>query len=198
MTPRTLTKGKGQSGKRGAKRTWLAPLGALLFALLSNVSAANTNAVSQAEWLFRAGKYAEAIPLFQQELLAAADADSAGRALFHIGQCLTATRRYKEAVAAFDNLLSRYPTSSWADDALLRKGCVQAGFLRNASAGIATWRELIRSYPLSDKAPEAYFYLGAIQWVRGQRSSAREEFQALARRFPQHPLSERARLYLQP
>lgn len=185
-----------------ASRTLL-PLAAMavaafLFSLAPNAFADDTNTVDQAELLFRAGKYAEAMPVFQRQLVTAGDADAAGRGLFHIGQCLTASRRYSEAVAAFDNLVAKFPTSSWTDDALLRKGAVQAGFLKNSAAGISTWRELIKKYPTSERVPEAYFYIGAVQWTKGQRSSAREAFRVLVRDHAQSPFGAQARLYLNP
>ncbi|MBI4023474.1 MAG: tetratricopeptide repeat protein [Verrucomicrobia bacterium] len=146
--------------------------------------------------LFRSGQYDKALPLYQQQLATASDAETGGHALFHIGQCLTVLHRYPDAVGAFDNLLVKFPTSSWADDAMLRKGSVQAGLLKNPQAGITTWLDLLKKYPKSNLVPEARFLAGMLDWIGGQKSRAKETWRVLIRDFPDHPRAEQAQLYL--
>ncbi len=154
-------------------------------------------APDQAELYFRAGEYDKALPLYQQQLGAVSQAEEGGRILFNIGQCLTGMKKYAESVAAFDNLLVKFPTSSFADQALLRKGSVQAGLLKMAPAGIAAWQELIRKYPKSDLVPEARFLVGMMDWIGGQKGRAKDTWRILIHDFPRHPRSAQAQLYME-
>ena len=117
-------------------------LGDSFFGLLNFVgngeTAPSSSAVDLADIQFRAGKYDTALPLYQQQLVAISDPERGGQILFQVGQCLTGMRKYAEAVAAFENVVMKFPDSSLADDALLRKGAVQVGLLHQPAAGIAT------------------------------------------------------------
>jgi TolA-binding protein len=148
------------------------------------------------EIMFHAGKYPEALQAYQQELAQGKDAETSAHALFQSGQCLTGMKEYRDAVARFDELLTRYPFSSWADKALLRRGCVQAGVLKKHRAGIETWQELIKKYPQSDLLPEAAFYVGIVEWIDGHKQAARESWHILVLQYPQHPRTAQAKLYL--
>ncbi len=152
---------------------------------------------SFAEIRFRAGDYAKALPLYEEQLAASPDAQVRAHALFQIGQCQTGLQKYKEAVQAFDQLLSFFPTSSSAAAALLRKGCLQAGVLKQTKEGLATWETLIEKYPRSPLVPETRFYMGMVEWVQGHKQAAREIWQVLERNYPQHPRTAMAKLYLQ-
>ena len=105
-------------------------------------------------------------------------------------------KKYAEAVGAFDNLLVKFPAASWADDALLRKGALQAGLLQKTAAGIAAWQELLKKHPKSNLAPEARFLVGMLDWIGGQKSRAKETWRVLIREFPDHPRAAQAQLYL--
>jgi len=152
---------------------------------------------SFAEIRFRAGDYAKALPLYEEQLAASQDLQARAHALFQIGQCLTGLQKYKEAVGKFDELVARFPTSSAATSALLRKGCLQAGVLKQTKEGLATWETLIEKYPRSTLVPEASFYMGMVEWVQGHKQAAREIWQTLERNYPQHPRTAMAKLYLQ-
>lgn len=148
------------------------------------------------EILFHAGKYAEAYQAYQQMLVQSADPEISAYALFQSGQCLTGLHEYRDAVARFDELLRRYPLSAWADKALLRKGCLQAGVLKNHGDGIETWGELIRNHPKSDLIPEAAFYRGMVEWIDGHKQAARESWHILVLQYPHDPWTAQAKLYL--
>ncbi len=146
---------------------------------------------------FRAGDYAKALPLYEQQLAVSQDPQVRAQAMFQIGQCLTGLQRYTEAVKEFDQLLVLYPATSPAPVALLRKGCLQAGVLKQTTAGLATWATLIQKYPRSAVIPEANFYMGMVEWVHGHKQAARDAWQVLERNYPQHPRTAMAKLYLQ-
>ena len=146
---------------------------------------------------FRAGDYAKALPLYEQQLTVSQDPQVRAHAMFQIGQCLTGLQRYTEAVKEFDQLLALFPASSFAATALLRKGCLQAGVLKQTKEGLATWETLIKKYPRSVVIPEASFYMGMVEWVQGHKQAARETWQMLERDYPQHPRTAMAKLYLQ-
>jgi len=148
------------------------------------------------EILFRAGEYAKALPLYEQRVKAGANPELAAHALFQMGQCLTGLQKYKEAVTRFDAVVKQFPFSTWADDALLRKGCLQAGVLKQGGAAIETWDSLIRQYPRSERIPEARFDTGMIEWLGGRKQAARASWQPLIRDYPWHSFATQAQLYL--
>ena len=152
---------------------------------------------SFAEIRFRAGDYAKALPLYEEQLAASPDAQVRAHALFQIGQCQTGLQKYKEAIQSFDQLVSFFPNSSSAASALLRKGCLQAGVLKQSKVGLATWETLIEKYPRSTLVPEASFYMGMVEWVQGHKQAAREIWQTLEKNYPQHPRTSMAKLYMQ-
>ena len=197
---------------KGSTRRWRVPFGGspngllvLGFFLLMACSVLGADAVGdgrvegmidQADLFFRAGEYDKALPLYQQQLGAVSDAENGGRLLFHIGQCLTGMKQYKESAAAFGNAMVKFPASSWSDDALLRKGSIQAGLMHNPVYGLATWQELIKKYSKSDLVPEARFLMGMVDWINGQKSRAKDTWRILIHDFPKHARSAQAQQYL--
>ena len=75
--------------------------------------------VPRAEYHFRTGAYSPGATTFALSMAAARDDDKsdAGYALYKEGYALVLEEKYAEARKKFGELLSKYPGSSYADDA---------------------------------------------------------------------------------
>jgi tol-pal system protein YbgF len=90
---------------------------------------------------------------------------------------------YTLAISGFQQLLTEWSNSEYADDAQYYIGQSHLAQKRNADA-IKAFNEVIQKYPTGDKAPEAYFYLGQTHRTEGDVESARATWMTLMARFP--------------
>jgi TolA-binding protein len=71
-------------------------------------------------------------------------------------------QRYNQALNDFQIIVSSMATSEFADDALLRIGRYYLDVEENFTKAKENLDTILRSYPTSDSAPGAYYYLGEV------------------------------------
>jgi tol-pal system protein YbgF len=96
------------------------------------------------------GKYDLANSEFQDYLKYYSDTDLASNAQFYLGEISYKQKKYDEAVAAYDKVLTNYPKSFKLGPARLRKGMALIE-LGQKPAGVRELREVVRRYPGSDE-----------------------------------------------
>ena len=90
-------------------------------------------------------------------------------AQFYAGQALEKQRRWDEAIAAYEEVISRYPTDPTAADAQYQIGyvyLVQSRTAYDKSAATKSqdaFEDFLARYPTSEKAPQAQDNLKALQ-----------------------------------
>ena len=97
------------------------------------------------------GNYALASQGFQDYLKHYGETDLAPNAQFYIGEALYREGKFREAIAAYDQVLERYPRNNKTAAAHLKKGFALVE-LRQYDAGERELRELVRRYPRTDEA----------------------------------------------
>jgi len=111
-------------------------------------------------------------------------------------QNLFLNRQYQEALAAYTNYLSRYPDSTYADNAQFWKAQTLLKLERDRDA-IAEYQKLIDNYPESDKVPPSYYYQGLAYGRLGQRDEAVETLQYVVDQYPASAAATQAQQALQ-
>jgi tol-pal system protein YbgF len=98
--------------------------------------------------------------------------DLASNSQFYLGEIFYAQADYKDAIAAYDLVLSRYPQSLKLAAAQLKKGQAEIQ-LKSKTAGIHDLREVVQRYPGSDESRRARSLLQGLGVpVTATRSSA--------------------------
>jgi tol-pal system protein YbgF len=108
---------------------------------------------------FRAGRFGEAVTAFQIFIRNYPRSPFASSAQYWIGNSLYATRDFRGSIAAQRQLLSQYPDSNKAPDALLNIATSQSE-LGELQAARATLQEVNTKYPSSEAAAKARQRLG--------------------------------------
>jgi len=108
---------------------------------------------------YQRGSMTTARGAFQEFLRIAPSDRRAGEAQFYIGE--TYTRDPDAAIAAYQRVVDRYPTSARAPAALLRIARLEIARGDRTQAR-AHLNQILRSYPRSDEAEEARTQLGRL------------------------------------
>jgi tol-pal system protein YbgF len=104
--------------------------------------------------------------------------------------------RADEALKAFGDLVTKFPTHRYADSAWYWMG--EARFEAKAfGEAAAAFSSLLAKHPRSGKVPEALYKLGVSCERLGQAPRARQAFTDLVGNFPHNALAELARARLQ-
>ena len=96
------------------------------------------------------GKYDLASSEFQDYLKYYGTTDLASNAQFYLGEIAYSQKKYEQAVAEYDKVLTNYPKSFKLAPAMLKKGLALIEVGQKAS-GIRELREVIRRYPGGDE-----------------------------------------------
>jgi len=99
------------------------------------------------------------------------------RALYLLGRARDRSGRDAQALKAFDALVREFPTTTYADDALLLKALVLLELGRQGEA-VATLKEQVRRYPDGDMAHEGWWRLAWIPWSGGRIRASLEALDA--------------------
>jgi tol-pal system protein YbgF len=99
----------------------------------------------------RGGDYVASARGFQAFLRDYPDGPLAPNAWYWLGESYYVTQNYPLALQSFDTLLQRFPESSKAPDAMLKRGFAQIE-LGQAGPGTATLNRVVNEYPGSDAA----------------------------------------------
>jgi tol-pal system protein YbgF len=120
---------------------------------------AEQRAYDQGLEMFRGGRFAEAIAAFQAFNRNFPRSTLVPSAQYWIGNSLYATRDYRGAIAAQRQLITQYPDSAKASDALLNIATAQSD-LGELQAARATLQEVVAKYPNSEAGVKAKQRLG--------------------------------------
>lgn len=129
------------------------------------------NAAAQAAYdaafkTLRGGDYVGASRDFRQFIEKYPDHPLTPNAFYWLGESYYVTTNYKVALEAFQHLLSQFPQSEKAPDALLKVGYCQLE-LKQAPAAKATLESVVSKYPSSKAASLAKERLRRIQTTAG-------------------------------
>ena len=97
------------------------------------------------------GNYDLAARGFRQFMQSFPQSELVDNALYWIGECLYAQKRFSEAVETFDQLFQQYQNGDKIVDSLLKKAYALLEMGR-MEEGLAVLRNLISQYPLSEEA----------------------------------------------
>jgi tol-pal system protein YbgF len=100
---------------------------------------------------YNKGRYALAIQGFQEYLGAYPNTDLSDNAQYWIGECLYAQKKHKEAIAAFDKLLKRWPQSDKAAAALLKKAYA-LGELGQKAEAVVQLQYVMHEFPTAEES----------------------------------------------
>lgn len=84
--------------------------------------------------------------------------------------------QYQDAISNFTALLAEYPSSLYAEDALLRKGTCQF-YAQQYNQAQSTLLDYTQKYSLGDSLDQAYYFLGEIQTIAGNLQKALSYFE---------------------
>jgi len=159
-----------------------------------NHPAATDARYGQAVCYYRLGQYDQAAktlevvlkdPKFQQR----------DEALIVLGHCGLSTRAYKKALAAFDELLRKHPTSQHAGLAALNRA--EALYLLNRNAeSLKACQDYLKKHPNSPLRARALYYQGLAQEALGQHDQAAKVLRRLLADAPNSPYRFDAMLLL--
>lgn len=100
---------------------------------------------------YQRGNYDLAIEGFRDFLAVNKVADLADNAEYWIGESLFSQKKYREAIAQFDSVVSRYPRSDKVPGALLKKGYAYISIGERAQ-GIVQLQYVVHEHPNSQEA----------------------------------------------
>ena len=113
--------------------------------------------------------------------------------VFQKGFLLGLQKDYRGKINEMDKLLSNYPESQYADDALYEKGRSYV-LLENSHSAAQAFEKLIRDYPESSLARKAGIQLGLLYFNEGQFDNAAKAYKHVITHYQG---SEEARVALQ-
>jgi tol-pal system protein YbgF len=92
-------------------------------------------------------------------------------------------KKYKEAVAAFQGYLKKYPSGSYRDNAYYWSG--EANYVnQDSKAALADFQTVVEKFPKSDKVPGALLRIGSIQIDAGDRKKGESILNRVVKEFP--------------
>ena len=134
---------------------------------------------------YRLREYDKAVEQLRQ-VIADNKFEQRDEALAVLGHCELSQKHYDQAVGAFDELLTRYPTSKQAELAHLNRAQVQylAGKFADAAKGCQAYLD---AFPGGTSRAEALYFLGLSQHALKQDDLAVQTLGQLTQKFPDSP-----------
>ena len=115
---------------------------------------------SQAYTDYARGNYDLAIQGYQEYLRNYPDTEFADNAQYWIGECLYSKQKFPEAIAAWEELFQKFPSSDKLPDAHLKKGLALERMARRRDA-LREYRLVVDRYPNTEAARKARDKIGA-------------------------------------
>jgi TolA-binding protein len=137
--------------------------------------------LKKAEVFYGREEYQKAVNAYDAFLKAFPQSDGVPQAHYWKGKSLAELGAGTEALAEFSNVISRYPKSAIAADALLETGHLQQA-QKNFAAALGTFDRLEREY--SDLAVQAGYEKGLVYREMGEPDKAMGQLQSVADRNP--------------
>lgn len=101
--------------------------------------------------------------------------------------------KYNDKIAGMNTLVTRFPASSFADDAMFQSANTHFS-LNNLSDAKLTFNSLLQKYPTSDRVPETYIKLGLIEYNQNNYDQALNWYKKVVEKYPNTPSSNEALL----
>ncbi|MEO8360271.1 MAG: tetratricopeptide repeat protein [Vicinamibacteria bacterium] len=117
--------------------------------------------------------------------------DDQARRLLEDGRTDLANGRAKQGLDALQTIVTGFPTSSYADDALLEMGRYAENVEKDLTKAREIYDQIAKRYPQSDSAPGAYLQIGRIAFATAASQAADDDalanFQRVIRLYPESP-----------
>lgn len=130
---------------------------------------------------FNARQFSQAIEAYNK--VAVLNTTGSVYALFQKGYAEGLMRNYDKKVETLHQLVSRYPNSDYADDALYEVARAQLQKQDNAAA-VTAYQQLLTKYPKSNKARQSHLELAMLYRNIGQYDAAIEAYKQTITRYP--------------
>lgn len=129
----------------------------------------------KAECLYRLGKYMDALPAFKEATTAESLNDTLRTlGLLHGGQAAGQLKQWKDSVALLDQLLEKFPQTTYAAEARYERGWAKQN-LGDADAALADFESAAGAR--DHVGARARFMMGEIRFERKQYDEAVKDFQ---------------------
>ena len=117
--------------------------------------------------------------------------DDQARRLLEDGRADLARGRAPQGLDALQTIVTGFPNSVYADDALLEMGRYAEDVEKNVSKARDLYDQIVKRYPQGDAAPGAYLQMGRIAFAtaasQGALDDALANFQRVIRLYPESP-----------
>jgi TolA-binding protein len=117
--------------------------------------------------------------------------DDQARRLLDDGRTDLASGRAKQGLDALETIVSGFPNSSYADDALLEIGRYAEEVEKDLPRARDLYDQIAKKYPQSDAAPVAYLRMGRLAFATAASQAALDDalanFQRVIRLYPESP-----------
>jgi len=133
---------------------------------------------------FTAKDYAKARRIYEKVVRTAPGTETAAYALLQAGRCCNQLRRYREALHRYNQFLTTYKESQYADEALLRAGVIYVGPLNDMEAGAKMYATLLERYPTSNEAETAQYHLATLAYWKKDWNQALALYRKVTETWP--------------
>lgn len=117
--------------------------------------------------------------------------DDQARRLLEDGRADIANGRARQGLDALQTIVTGFPNSQYADDALLDIGRYAEDVEKNPAKAREVYDQIAKRYPQGDAAPGAYLQMGRIAFASAASQSAYDDalanFQRVIRLYPDSP-----------
>ena len=114
---------------------------------------------------------------------AALSPNTADYAMFQSAYVAGLQKNYSTKIAKLENLISNYPSSEYADDALYEMGRSYL-MMENGGKAISTYERLLSAYPNSDQARKAAVEIGMIHFNNKEYEQAITAYKNVISKYP--------------
>lgn len=111
--------------------------------------------------------------------------DEASKEFYDKGRGYQMNMEYKKALASYNELLTRYPTSYWAPYAQYAKGEVYYVSQRDYRRALEEWMKVVENYPHHELSPHALYHVGECYEKLKEWDRARATYKRLVEEYPQ-------------
>lgn len=148
-----------------------------------------TESLYFAGWsLYLLGNYNEAAGYFADFSNVAPSADKT-KGLFFYSKSMYAENKLSEAELVFQNIYTKYPNDTFADDAMFEHGQILEK-MEKFDLAISTYNELFNRYRTSSLAEESLFRIGEIYFFLKNYKKAQKSFYYHRLKFPSGKLGD--------
>lgn len=146
--------------------------------------------IRKGDMQFTAKDYTKARQNYERAVRKAPGTEQAAYALLQAGRCLNQMRQYRQALWCYEQFLTKYRQSQYADDALVRAGVIYVGPLRNMASGAKMYTTILERYPDSNEAETAQYHLATLAYWKKEFPKALALYQQVAETWPDGKYAE--------